>query len=91
MWTLAHDLLVTVLLLVGYFWLATLTVRARKLSRRLALHICRDPVIVRRTEPQDGDGGQADHDRPVTVAELLAREHAAGPNQGDDQMQRQPG
>ena len=69
MWTLAYDLLVTVLLLAGYCWLVALTLRVRKLSQRLALHVCRDPVIVRNQKCQDGDG-----DRPVTVAELLERE-----------------
>jgi hypothetical protein len=84
-WTLAHDLLVTVLLMFGYCWLAMLTVQVRKLSLRLALHVCRDPVVVRNQKRQDGDGG-----RQITVAELLAREHAADLNQDDDQMQCQP-
>jgi hypothetical protein len=74
-WTLAHDLLITVLLMFGYCWLVALTVRVRKLSQRLALHVCRDPVIIRNQKHQDGDG-----DQPVTVAELLAREHATGLN-----------
>jgi hypothetical protein len=60
-------LLVVAGLLASYGWLAILTQRVRKLHRRLALHVCPDPQPIARTPPTS--------DRPVTVAELLDREH----------------
>lgn len=42
-WVITRDLVITCTFLVGYGWLAVLSIRVRMLSRRLGTHICREP------------------------------------------------
>jgi len=58
-WPLARDLLVAIMLLGGYAWLSALTLRQRRLSRRLALHICSEPVPIRPAPRPPGSGSAA--------------------------------
>ena len=63
-WEVGLGLVGGCALLGGYAWLAALSRRMRIVSRRLALHICREP---------DGPGARA----RVDAAEILRRERAA--------------
>jgi hypothetical protein len=62
------------MLLAGYVWLGVITLRVRALHRRLALHICKKPVMPRPAPS-------------ISVAEILEREAAITDGAGREQHQ----